>query len=432
MSWNKLFITAQVEYYFHIKYPFSFMFDFQSLTLDSVKSNNVVNHNLRMYMRNIKNLAAAITLAAIALYSCSPDSVRPVDGNSQQGPTLAGALDDPHPALDTICQETDTIFLVREDDGSPVVNKCFGLGGIPITCPPGQFSWGHLVMREGYFQDTNYVDCDFSMAPGWYCDFNNWQFGLQGSFNFDQNGIPIVSTDWGVSIVNPAQNKWQLRLQVADLETPCFYVALRVNAVKLNLFGLLVNGSQTLTWGKNLNWNNPSHAAFSGSPWLTRFCPDRCLEAAPPIPVDSSCKTLYTGISNLSNCTTIAANTTGLTGNLSYQWSTGATTSSVTVCPTSTATYTVTVSSNGTPVRISATTVYKVNAACGNGNGNNGFHKVWVCHVPPGNPNNAHEICIDWNGVPAHVARFRSPNANPNQGHDSGCEIGRCGSNPCL
>ncbi|MCH8319012.1 MAG: T9SS type A sorting domain-containing protein, partial [Bacteroidetes bacterium] len=30
-------------------------------------------------------------------------------------------------------------------------------------------------------------------------------------------------------------------------------------------------------------------------------------------------------------------------------------------------------------------------------------HKVRVCHIPPGNPGNAHEICIDKNAVKAHL-----------------------------
>jgi hypothetical protein len=379
-------------------------------------------------MKKINLMMLAWVAMALLVVSCSPEGVSPRNDGADNPPSLAGAED--HPALDTLCQETDTIFLIREDDGSPVVNKCYGLGGIPIPCAPNQMKWGDLVMREGYFQGTNYVDCDFSMAPGWYCDFNTWLFGLQSHFSFDQNGIPIVDQDWGVSVVNPAQNKWQLRLQVRDLETPCFYVALRVNAVKLNLFGFPVNGSTTATWGRNNNWNTPSHAQFSGSPWLTRFCPDRCMDAPPP-PVDSSCVTVYTGSSNLSNCTTLTANSTGLSGTLTYAWSTGATTQSISACPPSGATtYMVTISSNGNPVAINAITVNNVNAACGNGN--NAGAKVWVCHVPPGNPGNAHDICISWNGVPAHVARFRSPGSNPNQGHDSGCEIGRCGSNPCL
>ena len=31
-------------------------------------------------------------------------------------------------------------------------------------------------------------------------------------------------------------------------------------------------------------------------------------------------------------------------------------------------------------------------------------HKVLVCHVPPGNPDNTHEIVIDEHAVPAHLA----------------------------
>jgi hypothetical protein len=379
-------------------------------------------------MKKIKHLAAVMATLGLLIMGCAHESVNPTEN---QAPALEGLAGDPHPALDTVCQETDTIFLIRQDNGSPKVDKCYGLGGVPVACPPSMaLPWGHLVMREGYFDGDNYVDCNFSMAPGWYCDLNNWQFGLQNDFQFDQNGIPVIDVDWGSKVVNPSQNKWQLRLMVADLESPCFYVALRVNAVKLNLFGLVVNGSSTLTWGRNNNWNNPSHAQFSGNQWLTRFCPARCMETPPP-PVDSSCVALYTGVSALGNCTTLHANTTGLTGSLAYEWSTGATTPSVTVCPTATTTYTVTISgSGGAPVAINAITVNHINAACGNGN--NAGSKIWVCHVPPGNPGNSHDICISWSGVPAHVARFRAPGSNPHQGHDSGCEIGRCGSNPCL
>jgi len=31
-------------------------------------------------------------------------------------------------------------------------------------------------------------------------------------------------------------------------------------------------------------------------------------------------------------------------------------------------------------------------------------HKVAICHIPPGNPANAHVIVIDWHAVPAHFA----------------------------
>jgi hypothetical protein len=33
-----------------------------------------------------------------------------------------------------------------------------------------------------------------------------------------------------------------------------------------------------------------------------------------------------------------------------------------------------------------------------------GAGKVDVCHIPPGNPANAHIINVSWNAVPAHLA----------------------------
>ncbi|MES2620258.1 MAG: T9SS type A sorting domain-containing protein, partial [Bacteroidota bacterium] len=47
----------------------------------------------------------------------------------------------------------------------------------------------------------------------------------------------------------------------------------------------------------------------------------------------------------------------------------------------------------------------RVNGNCSNGNGNGGNSpgKVYVCHIPPGNPSNPQLICIGVAGVPAHV-----------------------------
>ncbi len=380
-------------------------------------------------MKFFQRSTVLLLAMALMLFACSPDNIGPSeDANT---PSLAGAAGDPHPRLDTICQIADTMFLVREDNGSAYVDKCYGLGGArPCGVNDPVLRWGYLEMVEGYLDTIGYIDCNFTMAAGWFCDRNNWEFSIASAFQFDQNGIPLVTNDWSSNVVAPAANRWQLRIQTDVLPDPCYSVALRVGALKLNLFGAPIAGSATILWGKNRNWNVPGHPANSISPWLQNFCPLRCLQQA-PIPVDSSCVAFYSGISELA-CTDISANTTGLSGTLSYEWSTGATTSSISVCPTATTDYTVTISSNGTPVLINLVTVNYVNAACGNGNGNNGIHKVWVCHVPPGNPSNVQDICIDWDGVPAHVERFRAPGSNPNQGHDSGCEIGRCGSNPCL
>jgi hypothetical protein len=35
---------------------------------------------------------------------------------------------------------------------------------------------------------------------------------------------------------------------------------------------------------------------------------------------------------------------------------------------------------------------------------NSSNDKVTICHIPPGNPGNAHEIVVSANAVPAHLA----------------------------
>lgn len=58
------------------------------------------------------------------------------------------------------------------------------------------------------------------------------------------------------------------------------------------------------------------------------------------------------------------------------------------------------------------------NPATGGGN-----HKVWVCHVPPGNPSNAHAIYVDANGWNGH-------NLHPLDFLLSGRNDPRCGEDP--
>ncbi|MFN8393632.1 MAG: hypothetical protein U0176_03060 [Bacteroidia bacterium] len=67
-------------------------------------------------MKKFTRSIAFFACALVALWGCSPEGVAP--GGKDSAPGLAGAVGDAHPALDTICQKLDTIFLVREDDGS--------------------------------------------------------------------------------------------------------------------------------------------------------------------------------------------------------------------------------------------------------------------------------------------------------------------------
>jgi hypothetical protein len=61
----------------------------------------------------------------------------------------------------------------------------------------------------------------------------------------------------------------------------------------------------------------------------------------------------------------------------------------------------------------------------GNGDRNShcGGHKVTICHIPPGNPSNAHTITVDESALRAHFAHGDSPGA---------CQSGGpCNPNPC-
>ncbi len=155
--------------------------------------------------------------------------------------------------------------------------------------------------------------------------------------------------------------------------------------------------------------------------------------APPPInppAIGASCTTIMTGLPPGVNgaCASLVASPTGVVANpLTWHWSTGATTSNIQVCAAGT--YCVTLTDNNGSSANTCITINSVDVHCSSGNSPQ--HKVQVCHKPPGNPANVQNICIDWSGVPAHVAMYRSPNANPNQGHDSGCQIGPCGNAAC-
>jgi hypothetical protein len=235
-------------------------------------------------MKRIIQSIALFFLMGLVLVSCQTDKVNP---NNSGGPSIAGAAGDPHPALDTVCQTGDTMFLVNELTGSLQIDKCFGLGGVPIVCAPNQMNWGYMIAREGYVNNTNVVDFDFSMAPGWYCNFNRWKFGLNNDFLFDNLGRPIIGTDWSLEVVNPALNKWKVRVDVSSTPTPAFEIALNVSAVKLNLFGQPTTGSETSLWGRNRLWNVTGNDYASASQWLLHFRPFRCLET-PPVPQDTT------------------------------------------------------------------------------------------------------------------------------------------------
>lgn len=119
--------------------------------------------------------------------------------------------------------------------------------------------------------------------------------------------------------------------------------------------------------------------------------------------------TLYRGYDPLA-CTTL---TPVVNGAIPAQlvWSNGSTASSIQVCDTVSTWAFVTLTDDTLCSASDSVFVNVVDVRCGNN-----MDKVAVCHVPPGNPANAHTICISANAVPAHLAH--------------GCHLGACYTPP--
>ena len=91
---------------------------------------------------------------------------------------------------------------------------------------------------------------------------------------------------------------------------------------------------------------------------------------------------------------------------------------STTVCPTTTTTYTLTVTDANGCVATDEVTICVVDVRCAGGDNNgqggsgqggqgntngNGIQHIRICHVPPGNPNNAMTKCLPISAIPAHL-----------------------------
>lgn len=117
--------------------------------------------------------------------------------------------------------------------------------------------------------------------------------------------------------------------------------------------------------------------------------------------------TVYFGYAPLA-CVQLSASPTGVLP-FTYLWSNGDTTAYTNACDTADAVYIVSVTDSNGCVATDTVNLTVLDVTCGNG-------KVLVCHIPPGNPANAHTICISANGVPAHLAH--------------GCHLGACAGSP--
>lgn len=128
------------------------------------------------------------------------------------------------------------------------------------------------------------------------------------------------------------------------------------------------------------------------------------LSVSPAIGVNpgGQANTIYIGYGPQS--LTLNASAAGGTAPYSYSWTNSGSLSSgsgstVSASPTSSTTYTVTATDANGCSSSQTVTIEVVDVRCGK-RGN----KVLVCKVPPGNPGNAHTICVSPNAVAAHLA----------------------------
>jgi hypothetical protein len=152
-----------------------------------------------------------------------------------------------------------------------------------------------------------------------------------------------------------------------------------------------------------------SYVTVTGQPCQNTGCPTSCSVTVTP------CNSTYTGgnpkkiyMGYGPQTVTLTANSTA-GANCTYQWTpcaglTGTSSKTATFTPTAPGNYvfTVTITCPGCPT----TTTCTVNVCVSDiREKKNGQHtgKVLLCHVPPGNPANAHTISISPNAVAAHI-----------------------------
>lgn len=323
------------------------------------------------------SLLVGLALVAV-LFGCRPDRVDPA--NSDNPAKVAGAFDDTHPTLDTVCKYADSVHFrsVASTNGTfpatYIVNKCVGTGGSAIICsnPGGQQRWGSFVMYNGYEYVPNqapvhWLDVDFNLAGGWFCDFTNWQFTTANNLQVDPNtGFPSVGTDWNSLVLNPMRNQWKVAILINSLPLPCFDMACRMSILRVRLNGSPNENFRTTVWAINPNWNNPNSEYQSANEFVIHYCPFACLPEPCSTITNTVCTQVYSGItcSNTLNATTLTADASGAGSSPTYIWSTGATTASINVAPTASTAYTVTISNGTCDYRVTTFQVNVTNVAC--------------------------------------------------------------------
>ncbi|MCH8902446.1 MAG: T9SS type A sorting domain-containing protein [Bacteroidetes bacterium] len=121
------------------------------------------------------------------------------------------------------------------------------------------------------------------------------------------------------------------------------------------------------------------------------------LKASNPVVDLGSCRTVFLGYAPQA-CADLTASVTSGTAPFTYNWSTGETTSKITVCPDVTTTFTVIVSDANNCKDTAEVLVNVVDVRCGKNS-----DKVSICHHAPGKSGKVSDVCVSVNSIVAHL-----------------------------
>lgn len=255
-------------------------------------------------------------------------------------------------------------YLTQDEESSGIIDVQDILGqGMFLLVDQAHYSIAGEVFEGG--QILAYFNPDtYNAAP------NAFEVIGTGTYCYNGDGLAVGLTDSEVGVT------YQLLANGNAVGIP---IAGTGNAIS---FGNQTAGTYTVVANNALNGTN---ATMNGSATIVENT---------MISVDAgNNQQVYVGLQAYS-CATLTATVTGGTSAYTYLWSNGQTTQSITVCPTATTTYSVTVTD---ALGCSATDSVKVcaqNVVCSN---NANAKKIIVCH-------NGTTTCISENALAGHLS----------------------------